>query len=100
MHLRQSKYNHAKQLSTIPDSIYSHPQRLAVNEQSSNEVAIPAVENESIVTDLEYNGDDHTEKYVYNELDLGNVLHHHVTNNHSQKHSSKTVHEAELKNLC
>jgi len=61
----------SKSPATISESLYCHPQSSDVNATSSNETTIPAVDNDCIITDLEYDGDDHTVGDFQNEIKSG-----------------------------
>ncbi len=98
--LKCSEETKLKQLSTIPQSIYFPEPKEVLNDVTIDELDTLAIDNDCIITDLEFDCDDKL-SVVYEtvEMKLRKVLHFDEHNSNSKVGSLKSVFDSRAEEL-
>jgi len=102
LHWRNSKCSeetNLKQLSTIPQSIYCPETKVVLNDVDIDELDTLAIDNDGIITDLEFDCDEQLYGYEPVEMKLRTVLHFDEHNSNSKVGYLKSVLESRAEEL-
>ncbi len=97
--LKCSEETNLKQLSTIPQSIYFPETKEVLNDVTIDELDTLAIDNDCIITDLEFDCDDKLSVYESVEIKLRKVLHFDEHNSNSKVGYLKSIFESRAEEL-